>query len=122
MIKRAKIEAKVSTIHAYSLTTDIWSSRANHSYTGLTVHYINEDFNPCSHLFETIEFSDSHTGQNIVEELTSILKSRCLSEENLVLITTDNGSNVVSAAGLLNWTRMPCFSHAATGSRSSKRD
>ena len=75
------------------------------------MHYINEDFNLCSHLLETIEFSDSHTGQNIAEELTSILKSWCLSEENLVLITTDNGSNVVSAAGLLNWTRMPCFSH-----------
>ena len=110
--ERARIEARVSTIDKFSLTTDIWSSRANHSYIGVTIHFIDEEFQLCHHLLETLEFSDSHTGQNIGEQLTSTLQTWSLSEENLVATTTDNGSNVVLALSVLDWLRMPCFSHS----------
>ena len=59
-----------------------------------------------------IRDSDSHTGQNIGEQLTSILQTWSLSEENLVATTKDNGSNVVLALSVLDWLRMPCFSHS----------
>lgn len=39
------------------------------------------------------------------------MASWSLQEERLVCITTDNGSNVVKAASLNNWTRVQCFGH-----------
>ena len=95
----------------YAITTDIWSSRHLDSYTGLTIHYIDGNFELQSHLLDTREFSESHTGENIATELKEILGEWNMSLENLVAATTDNGSNIVLTTEMLDWTRMPCFSH-----------
>ena len=57
----------------YSITTDLWTSRANQAYCCVTIHYITPDFILRSHLLETKEFSDSHSAENVAEELRSIL-------------------------------------------------
>ncbi len=95
----------------FAVTTDLWTSRAKHAYTGLTVHYITGEFSLQSHLLETKEFPESHTGENIAEELEGILQEWNLPLDRLSAVTTDNGSNIVRAADILGWQRMPCFSH-----------
>ena len=105
-----RILGLVGSIHNFAITTDLWTSRAKHAYTGLTIHYImEEDFSLQSHLLATKEFSDSHTAENISEELQAILGEWNLSQDELSAVTTDNGSNIVLAT--VGWPRMPCFSH-----------
>ena len=95
----------------FSCTTDIWTSRAQHAYLGLTVHYIDDEFSLQNHLLETKEFPDSHTGVNIANEIEKSLKQWKLSKDGLVAFTTDNGGNVVVAIQELDCIRVPCFSH-----------
>ena len=53
-----------------------------------------------------------HTGVNILETLQSILESWSLPENKLSYITTNNGSNVTTAAvETLGWNGLSCFSH-----------
>ena len=101
----------LTSVNSFALTTDIWTSRHNQAYTGLTVHYIDDCYHLQSHLLETVEFPESHTGINISEELEVILEEWKLSQVNLSAVTTDNRSNIVSALEIAQWKRMPCFSH-----------
>ena len=38
---RAKLVSSISSVKQLSLTPDIWSSRINDGYIGVTAHYIN---------------------------------------------------------------------------------
>ena len=109
--EKANIKHDLSGIRSFSLTTDIWTSRANHAYTGLTIHFINDQFELLHYLLETKEFPDSHTSPNIASELTDILKEWGLSEDDVSAITTDNGRNIIAAIRELGWKNLLCFSH-----------
>ena len=109
--ERKRVCHALTSEGSFSLTTDIWTSRHNQAYTGLTVHYVDDSFNLKSHLLEAVEFPESHTGVNISEELVNILDDWELSQDNLSAVTTDNGTNIVLAMELLQWSRVPCFSH-----------
>ncbi len=109
--EKERIKNLLGTVKHFACTTDLWTSRAHHAYTSLTVHFLANDLSLQSYLLETKEFSDSHTAINISHELQEILRDWDLSLDGLTAITTDNGSNIVLAADLLQWTRVPCFSH-----------
>ena len=65
----------VEGVKYFACTTDMWTSRAQHAYMSLTVHYIDKDlFSLQSHLVETKEFPNSHTGVNVAEGLQGILQ------------------------------------------------
>ena len=104
--QKACISGLVQNATSFALTTDIWTSRANHAYTGVTVHYITKDFELNHSLLETKEFPDSHTSVNVAEELKNILE-----ESKVACITTDNGRNITAAVRDLGWTHLPCFSN-----------
>lgn len=93
-----------------TITTDLWTSRAKHAYTGLAVYYISEEFILQSLLLATKEFHNSRTVENILEELEAILGAWKLSVDRLCAATTDNVGNVL-ATQIWGWPRMPCFSH-----------
>ena len=54
----------------------------------------------------------SHTGVNIVEEIWNVLDEWNLFPDNVSVATTDNTSNMVLAMELMEWMRIPCFSHS----------
>jgi len=62
----------------FSLTTDGWTSWANHSYITHTVHYIDEAWNLQAHLLDTAEMSVEHAGINLADELQEALKDGIL--------------------------------------------
>lgn len=109
--EKARIKSNIEGIKHYSCTTDLWTSRAQHAYISLTIHYLDNDFTLKSHLLETKEFPDSHTGIHIADELGTILNDWYLPVHGLTTITTDNGTNIVAAANILDCIRLPCFSH-----------
>ena len=111
--EKQRIHQQLKNVVNFAVTTDIWTSRANHAYTGLTVHYIDSSYTLQCHLLETKEFPDSHTAVNIQEEVTEIFDDWGLSDKKLVGVTTDNGTNITRAVNLLGWSHchLPCFSH-----------
>ena len=109
--EKKRIMELVASARYFAITTDLWTSRAKHAYTGLTIDYITEEYSLQSHLLATKEFPDSHTADNIAEELEAILGEWKLPVDGLCAATTDNGSNIVLATEVLGWPRMPCFSH-----------
>ena len=63
-MKASLSDSRYST--SFTMTTDIWSSRANDNYIGYTFHYIIDDgceFILKSHLIEVYNYPDSHTGE-----------------------------------------------------------
>lgn len=52
-----------------------------------------------------------HTGENAVNALRSTYEAWKLSEDKLVCMTTDNGSNVIKATEVLKFQRLPCSGH-----------
>ena len=108
--EREKVKANLKNASAFSITTDMWTSRAKHSYTALTVHYLNNSFEICCHMLDT-KFQEERTGTQIAAELRDILESWDLSEECLIAATTDNGSNIANALDQLDWINIRCFAH-----------
>ena len=83
--ERERICNKLSDVDSYALTTDIWSSRHNQAYTGVTIHFVDSTYQLKAYLLETVEFPDAHTGVNIAEELQEILKNWKLKKPNCLL-------------------------------------
>lgn len=104
------IEAELKNVEYYATTTDLWSIRTTEPYPSLTVHFINDDFQLQSRCLQMAYFPIDHTGENIAG-LRERLSSWCLKEEDQTCITTDNGSNVIKAVELNQWTRLQCFGH-----------
>ena len=110
--EREKILGKVSRIENFSFTADFWTSCQNRSCGTITMHYIDSDYVLCSHLLETKEITQVHTGMNIAEEIKGIMGEWSLSLDHVSAVTTDNASNMVLAMKTLEWTRIPCISHS----------
>ena len=95
----------------FSVTTDGWTSRANHSYITHTIHYVDELWNLQSHLLDTVEITTEHTAINLADELQESFARWNLSDECLVAVTTDNARNIVNAVEVLSWQHFGCFAH-----------
>ena len=95
----------------YSATTDMWTSGSTDPYISFTIHYINNNWDMCSHCLATTCLIEDHTGENIKISLLDTLHEWNLDATKLVAITTDSGSNIKRACSLLQWTRISCFGH-----------
>ena len=101
--EKARVQQQIEGINRFAITTDIWTSRAHHSYIGTTVHYVDAAYNLQSHMLGTCEFSDSHTAVNIAEAPQQILQDWKLPTDCLSAATTDNGRNIAMAMEILGW-------------------
>ena len=65
--ERERVGTLLESAPHYACTTDIWISRAQHClYVSLSVHYLSTDFTLQSHVLESKEFLDSHSGVNLL--------------------------------------------------------
>lgn len=92
------------------LTTDCWTSRCNESYIAVTAHFVNKDFILKSVLLECSEFSERHTAVNLSDEIRSIITKWKL-EAKVVLVVSDNASNIKNAIHKLHLKHLGCFAH-----------
>ena len=78
-----------------AFTADMWTSTLNsESYFGLTIHYIDENWNFRRFLLDIIPFQTRHTGINIASAISNVLNEFNLANRTLAL-TTDNESAMV---------------------------
>ena len=92
-----KFDKDFPELSGVSFTTDIWTSRNNDSYIGLTLHYINSEFELIRFLIACTPFTGRHTGEAIAVNLDSFISELNLKEDVHRACVNDNGSNVVLA-------------------------
>ena len=100
--KRQKIQFDLNAIPGkLSLTADMWTSTQNNdAYLGLTIHYVDSEWNLRNFLLDIIPFTTRHTGINIANSIKSVLMEFHLLEKTLVL-TTDNESAMIVSGRIL---------------------
>ena len=108
---RSSVATEVQGAAYFSATTDLWSSSASQPYLSYTLHFINGDWKLCTKCLQTVFCPEDHTGENLAECLQDTLLSWGLDVSKQVCLTTDCGSNIISAVRRLDWTHLPCFGH-----------
>ena len=84
-----------------NLTTDLWSSRTNQGYIGVTATWIDSNFVLKETLLTIQLLPSPHTAENIKDLLNRVITEWRLTGR-VFCITTDNGSNIKKAIGLMN--------------------
>ena len=113
---KAKVKTNLSAdVLFYSLTTDMWTSRALKPFLSLTIHYVSRDFVLFDKVLEVIPFTGRHTGSAISVIIKNILTQYSLPLNRCNMIVRDNGSNIINATNRLcnsdHVAHMGCFAH-----------
>ncbi|VVC43162.1 Ribonuclease H-like domain [Cinara cedri] len=80
-----------------SITTDSWTSIKNSNYIAVTCHFIDNECELKSYLFSCFKNSESHSSENLKNNLLAIIKKWGL--ENKI-------------ANLCRWKHEGCFTHS----------
>ncbi|CAI6371950.1 unnamed protein product [Macrosiphum euphorbiae] len=94
-----------------SITTDGWTSVKNESYIAVTTHFIDNDCKLKSYLLSCFMYSESHTSDNLKNELLRVIKEWGL-EHRVSACTSDNAPNITKAIDLCKWRHVRCFAHS----------
>lgn len=106
------LKKKFEQIEFVNLTTDGWTSRAQHSYMTTTCHYITVGWVLVSHVLYTAEFPKKHTAINLSGDLET--HARRWGIDGKILSTThDNARNITAAVkkSRILGESNPCFAH-----------
>ena len=95
-IKQDIVQLLAKNKSKFSLTYDMWTSRANESYLGITGHYIDEEWNLQSLVLDVLPVTHPHTAERIAEYVAGIIIDYGL-EEKVVSVVTDNSANAVES-------------------------
>ena len=96
--EKGKVTEKIaSSLKYFAMTTDCWSSRPNHSFMSLTIHYVSTEWDLKSHMLETGEITVEHTAINLSKYLKEILDRWKLPFTQISAVVTDNASNITAA-------------------------
>lgn len=98
-------------------TSDCWSSLAQHSYTTITAHALNNDWSPMTFTLTAEELENRHTALNMAEKLENVFTNWEIKDE-VTTVITDNAKNAVNAIQLLfntgnhNISDVTCAAHS----------
>jgi uncharacterized lipoprotein YehR (DUF1307 family) len=96
----------------FSATTDIWSSRVMQGFMALTIHYLTKEFDMINLTLEVSPLFGRHTGDFIRNALNEYFSEWGLGSSNLVMMTRDNGSNIVKACNDWGIPHFGCIGHS----------
>lgn len=102
------IKEEISELRDISITHDSWTSLNTESYSTVTGHYINKDWELKSVVLETKKMDGSHTAENIK---SSLLETQARWGLPNPIGVTDNAANERKAFELLKWVRFGCYGH-----------
>ncbi|XP_055350017.1 uncharacterized protein LOC129596698 [Paramacrobiotus metropolitanus] len=81
-----------------TMCVDIWTKRGlTESFLGITAHFVDNNMTRWSVTLAVKLFPGRHTGERIRELILEVLKEYGISEEDILIVVTDNGSNMVAA-------------------------
>ncbi|XP_029167113.1 zinc finger BED domain-containing protein 1-like [Nylanderia fulva] len=106
------IKEQLSNVEDIALTTDIWTDVNTKSYLGVTAHYhINN--NKKTVMIGVTKLNDRHTSDNIKEWLLDIVEKWSISLQRIVVVVSDNASNIKKAIieGFGEEKYLACYAH-----------
>jgi len=108
-----EMQASIAAAEAHAVTTDLWTSSANHAYMGVTAHWLDAGFVPHNSCLAVRPAPGSHTAEYISSELKSVLDEWSLGlQPNKLHVVTDSGANVKKAIAQLPAVKWrACFAH-----------
>ena len=96
---KQKITCLLRNARKINLTADIWTKKGmSSSFLGVTAHFFNRvDHKKYNITLAVRPFESPHTGNRILSEIKSILSDYDLRIQDIGVILTDNGSNMIKA-------------------------
>jgi hypothetical protein len=76
----------------FTLCIDCWTSQSQHAFLGVSIHYINRDWQQESFLLALADLRRRHTGVYLCRTLNKVLAVYGISQ-SILAITKDNASN-----------------------------
>ena len=103
-----RIRSELNDCQDIAITHDGWTSCNTESFSTVTGHYIDKNWNLKAVSLSTKKVEGSHTSENIASQLELVKEEwnlpRCIA-------VTDNAANERKAFDLLNWIRFGCYGH-----------
>ncbi|XP_026525332.1 zinc finger BED domain-containing protein 1-like [Notechis scutatus] len=105
---KGKIWELVRALPQCSLSLDIWCHSSTLTYLTLTVHYVDDCFEPQARVLSSRPIPENPSTESLVESLTEATKEWGVHESTLY---TMGGIGPVfqQAAAALGWTALPCI-------------
>lgn len=99
-LSKSKLIDLLQDASSISLTTDIWTSLANDAYISLSAHRISDSWELITCVLVTREFPGSHTGVNISNKISEIIKKFRINDK-LSVVVHDQAANMQLSLQLL---------------------
>ncbi|KAJ8940592.1 hypothetical protein NQ314_010670 [Rhamnusium bicolor] len=87
------VKNKFRDAESISITTDTWTSSATENYIAITAHYLDKNWIINSLLVDCFKFGESHTSQNLRNELLKSLREWDILKK-VHCVITDNAFNI----------------------------
>ncbi|XP_072768749.1 E3 SUMO-protein ligase ZBED1-like [Nerophis lumbriciformis] len=84
-----------------TLTTDAWTSMATEAYLGVTIHFVNDEWELASINLTTMPLNEKHTAENIASWIEDVVNKFEINIKLVQVIVHDNAANVVAALRVL---------------------
>jgi hypothetical protein len=94
-----------------SLTTDNLASTATEGYLGVTVHFIDNNWQMEANILTTRAMKERRTGVNIAQELQQIIDKFNIKKSLIRPIVTDNAANMALACTNMEVNHVGCFAN-----------
>ncbi|XP_071580370.1 E3 SUMO-protein ligase ZBED1-like [Temnothorax nylanderi] len=106
------IKEELSNVDDIALTTDIWTDSHTKSYLGVTAHY-HINCNKKTVMIGVTELNDRHISDNLKEWLLEIVEKWSISLQSIVVVVSDNASNIKKAIidGFGEKKSLGCYAH-----------
>ena len=87
-----RLAAQKGSNGSFSLCIDAWTSKSQHAFLGVTIHWIDSDWQPQNFILQLLDLKKRHTGAYINTVLNRVLHKFEI-RDSISAITMDNASN-----------------------------
>ncbi|XP_034397254.1 zinc finger BED domain-containing protein 1-like [Cyclopterus lumpus] len=109
-LAKEKAKAKMETVVAVSLTSDMWTSINMDAYLAVTCHFVGENTKLSSVLLGVQAFPQSHTTENIARVKASLMEEWGITNK-VTCMVTDGAPNMVACVRELKLRHHICIAH-----------
>ncbi|XP_072237421.1 E3 SUMO-protein ligase ZBED1-like [Leuresthes tenuis] len=109
--KKNKLEILVEDSPNFvAITGDHWTSAGNHSYLGVTGHFIDGEWNLNSFALTVMKTETRHFADKCAEQFLNVANDWGI-ENKISTIGTDSAANMLAATRALPYEHIACYAH-----------
>ena len=94
--KKATLKADLSEAVAVGICVDIWTSKDNRGFLGISIHYIDSECRLRNHVLACPRFTGKHEASKILQLTTAIIDEYQI-RNKIFYVGVDNGANMLKA-------------------------